>query len=44
MTENLDPATALREIAYLLDRSRADTHRVKAYRRAAAALGDLRAR
>lgn len=43
MTERLDPATALREIAYLLDRSRADSHRVKAYRRAAAALTDMSA-
>ncbi len=41
MTDRLDPATALREIAYLLDRSRADTYRVKAYRRAADALTAL---
>lgn len=31
----MDPVEALREIAYYLERSRAETHRVKAYRRAA---------
>ncbi|MEV0683701.1 PHP domain-containing protein [Nocardia sp. NPDC050378] len=31
----LDPVAALREIAFWLERSRAQTHRVKAYRRAA---------
>ncbi|MGC0366699.1 putative hydrolase [Rhodococcus sp. 27YEA15] len=31
----MDPTEALREIAYWLERSRAETHRVKAYRRAA---------
>lgn len=38
-----DPVAALREIGFLLERSRAETHRVKAYRRAAdvvAALGE----
>jgi putative hydrolase len=37
----VDPVAALREIAYLLDRSRADSHRVKAYRRAADAVAGL---
>ncbi len=31
----MNPVTALREIGFLLERSRADTHRVKAYRKAA---------
>jgi putative hydrolase len=31
----LDPVAALREIGFLLERQRADTHRVKAYRNAA---------
>ncbi|WP_028708716.1 PHP domain-containing protein [Propionicicella superfundia] len=44
MSEFTDPVAALREIAYLMDRARADTHRVKAYRRAAAVVAGLSAR
>ena len=41
-----DPVEALREIGFLLERSRADTYRVKAYRGAAdivAAMSEERA-
>lgn len=37
----MDPADALREIGFWLERDRAVTHRVKAYRRAADVLGEL---
>lgn len=37
----MDPIEAFREIAYWLERSRAETHRVKAYRRAAEVFGAL---
>jgi putative hydrolase len=43
MTSEQDPVPALREIAFWMERARAQTHRVKAYRRAAdtvAALSD----
>ncbi|WP_026925987.1 PHP domain-containing protein [Granulicoccus phenolivorans] len=37
----MDPVAALREIGYWLERARADTHRIKAYRRAAETLTEL---
>jgi putative hydrolase len=39
----LDAVSALRRIAFLLERAREDTYKVKAYRAAAAALGELSA-
>lgn len=40
-SERVDPVDALREIGFWLERSRADTHRVKAYRRAADTIAAL---
>ncbi|HET7901876.1 MAG TPA: PHP domain-containing protein [Candidatus Nanopelagicales bacterium] len=37
----MDPVEALRRVAYLLERERGETYRVKAYRTAAAALVDI---
>ncbi len=40
-TESIEPVAALREITYLMERARADSHRVKAYRRAAQIVEDM---
>jgi putative hydrolase len=37
----VDPTTALRRIAYLLERDRAETYKVRAFRNASAAIADL---
>lgn len=43
MSERVDPVAALREVAYLMERARADTYRVRAFRNAADIVAGLSA-